>query len=327
MFTFFISWHERLLIFFVISLFAQVAAAQTTTPNRKAAGKGPAETAAQRRIQPPAFVPLNPAHQQYLEKILTFWQARTDKVKTYRCAFERWEFDSVFGPANTFKTYGTGEIKYSDPDKGLFQVGKVLIYTPPAGEGQKPKYVKAANGHGEHWVCDGQSVIEFDYQNKRVIQQILPASMRGKAIANGPLPFLFGANAEGIKNRYWLQVITPSTSKGEYWLEAYPKTMADAGSFLKVHIIIDEKDYLPKGLVVFDRNFKQGRNHSRTVFNFKNRETNFGTTLDKLNVFHRNFYEPAVPKGWKKEIRQPPAAQEAAQLPRQVRRPQPKNPR
>ena len=85
--------------------------------------------------------------------------------------------------------------------------------------------------------------------------------------------------------RMSLQVITPSTSKGEYWLEAYPKTMADAGSFLKVHIIISEKDFLPKGLVVFDRNFKQGKNHSRTVFNFKKRETNFGSTLDKLNIF------------------------------------------
>ena len=40
------------------------------------------------------------------------------------------------------------------------------------------------------------------------------------------------AKAEEIKIRYWLQVITPSTSKGEYWLEAYPKTMADAGNLL-----------------------------------------------------------------------------------------------
>jgi len=315
------GWKERCLVFCAISLCAQITVAQQSAPIPKAAAKAP-----QNRLQAPSFVPLNTAHQQYLDKVLTYWQSRTDKVKTYRCEFERWEFDTVFGPANTFKTYGTGEIKYSDPDKGLFKVSKVLTYTPPAA-GQKPKYTESANVHGEHWICDGQSVFEFDYQNKRLVQQVLPPAMRGKAIADGPLPFMFGANAEDIKKRYWLQVITPSTSKGEYWLEAYPKTMADTGSFLKVHIIISEKDFLPKGLVVFDRNFKQGKNHSRTVFNFKERETNFGSTLDKLNIFHRSFYEPAVPKGWKKEIRQDQPVAGPGPQSRQVRQPRSIKPR
>ncbi len=323
-------WCRCLVVVIGIGLLASTTAAQDTVPASGAVPTPspgpPRKVATQRRIQAPSFVPLNTTHQQYLDKILTYWQARTDKVKTYRAEFERWEFDTVFGPAATFKTYSSGQLKYSDPDKGLFKVQQVLTYTPPAGEGQKPRYLPSVDSHGEHWVCDGQSVYEFDYQNKRVVQQVLPASLRGKAIADGPLPFLFGANAADIKRRYWLQVITPSTSKGEYWLEAYPKTMADAGSFLKVHIIIDEKDFLPKGLVLFDRNFKQGKNHSRTVFNFKQRETNFGSTLDKLNIFHRHFYEPAIPKGWKKEVRQPPQPV-TGEPPRQVRQPGASRPR
>ena len=322
MFELLSDWRKHCLAFCLISFCSQIGLSQQAGPLPRPATKTP-----KNQIQAPSFVPLNATHQQYLDKILTYWQSRTDKVKTYRCEFERWEFDTVFGPSNTFKTYGNGEIKYADPDKGLFKVSKVLTYTPPAAAGQKPKYVESAGVHGEHWVCDGQSVYEFDYQNKRLVQQVLPPAMRGKAIADGPLPFMFGANAEDIKNRYWLQVITPSTRKGEYWLEAYPKTMADAGSFLKVHIIISEKDFLPKGLVVFDRNFKQGKNHSRTVFNFKDRETNFGSTLDKLNIFHRSFYEPAVPKGWKKEVRQAQPVAGPTPQPRQVRRPGTTNPR
>ena len=122
----------------------------------------PQKSTTQRRVQAPSFVPLNATHQQYLDKILTYWQARTDKVKTYRAEFERWEFDTVFGPATTFKTYSSGQLKYSDPDKGLFKVQQVLTYTPPAGEGQKPRYLPSKDSHGEHWVCDGQSVYEFD---------------------------------------------------------------------------------------------------------------------------------------------------------------------
>ncbi len=322
--------YRKLVWAVAVVLLPSAAEAQTTNPDQVPGPARPVNTplpvAGKSPIQAPSFVPLNATHQQYLDKILTYWQARTDKVKTYRAEFERWEFDTVFGPSHTFKSYSSGQVKYADPDKGLFRVQQVLNYTAPTAAGEKPRYVKQADNPGEHWVCDGQSIYEFDYQNKLLVQQVLPPSMRGKAIADGPLPFLFGAKAADIKKRYWLQVITPSTSKGEYWLEAYPKTMADAGSFLKAHIIIDEKDFLPKGMVLFDRNFKQGKNHSRTVFNFKQRETNFGSTLDKLNIFHRSFYEPAVPKGWKKEVRQPPQPV-AAQPTKQVRKPVPVRPR
>ena len=70
--------------------------------------------------------------------------------------------------------------------------------------------------------------------------------MQGKAIVDGPLPFLFGAKADKIKARYWLRVITPSDAKGEYWLEAWPKSRYDSANFQRVEIILDEKDYLPK---------------------------------------------------------------------------------
>ena len=127
--------------------------------------------------------------------------------------------------------------------------------------------------------------------------------MQGKAITEGPLPFLFGAKAADIKARYWLQAITPPGSKGEYWLEAVPKTQQDAANFLKVLVIIDAKDFLPKAIDVFTPNYDKSKIH--TAYSFDKRESwgkksEFQQNLDKLRLFHAEFYAPKTPFGWKR---------------------------
>jgi len=277
---------------------------------------GPPAAAGKPALGPPGFVPLPAKHQQYLDQVLEVWERRSNDVKVYRCKFQRWEFDSVFGPATEAKRFSTGTIKFASPDKGLFQVEKVLTYQAPLQPGAKPKYLELEDDYREHWVCDGQSVYEFDSQRKLVVQQILPVEMRGKAIDQGPLPFMFRANAQDIRRRYWLRAITPEkVQEKEIWLEAYPRTMEDAANFLKVHIVIDRQRVLPKGLVIFDRNYRPGKNTSRTVFQFNNREINFNTSLDLLKLFQRNFYEPAIPRGWRKETRQAPVRQASREAP------------
>jgi TIGR03009 family protein len=246
---------------------------------------------------------LSPEQQQFLDNVLREWERRSKTVQRYRCTFKRWEYDAVFGPRDTFKTYSDGVIQYSAPDKGLFKVTSIWDYTPPAKPGEKPTYVQRKGELGEHWICDGLSVFEHDAKTKQLFQRELPPEMRGTAIADGPFPFLFGAEAEKIKRRYWVQPLpTPPQVKGEYWLEAYPKLRQDAVNYLKVHVIIDHTDFLPKGLVIFDRNFQPNQNPARVTFTFERREVNWSVALQQLNLFNREFYEPKVPFGWKKVV-------------------------
>jgi TIGR03009 family protein len=139
--------------------------------------------------------------------------------------------------------------------------------------------------------------------------------MQGQAIANSPLPFVFGANASQIRERFWMRVITPRGAKGQYWLEAYPRHQADAANYQKIEIILAEKDYLPEAIQVFDPTYDVRRNPKRTTFIFEEREVNWNIALQKLNLFHREFFEPALPGGWKKEIQRfdQPAPQPGAQ--------------
>lgn len=259
---------------------------------------------------PPAFIPLPAELQQYLDQVLDVWERRSNDIRVYRCNFQRWEFDSVFGPADQPKRYSEGQIQYAMPDKGLFRVEKVLNYQAPEQPGGKPKYITLPADYREHWICDGNSIWEFDEQRKVLVQQLLPEELKGKSITQGPLPFLFRAEADVLRRRYWIRAITPDrVQKTEIWLEAYPRTMQDSANFLKVHIIIDRKTVLPRGLVIFDRNYQPGRNSSRTVFSFNDREVNYATPITLPNVFQRHFYEPAIPSGWRKEVRPAPVVQ------------------
>lgn len=263
----------------------------------------PAPSASAASLSRAPFPPLPSEHQQFLDQVLKLWEDRSAEVTRYRCTFKRWEYDPVFGPKNTYKTYSEGSIKFAAPDKGMFKVDKTVHYTAPAKEGDPPQYVEKAGATAEHWICDGKSVFEHDAKNKQLIERELPPYMHGKAIAEGPLPFLFGAKADEIKQRYWIRPLPmPKDVQGEYWLEAFPKTRQDAVNYSKVHVIIDHKDLLPKGLIIFDRSFDPYRNPARTTFSFDQRETNWNMVLQQLRFWEQEFYEPKTPAGWKKVV-------------------------
>jgi len=214
-------------------------------------------------------------------------------------------------------THSDGTIKYQSPDKGLFKVEKVLHYMPPAKPGGRPKYESRKDEHGEYWICDGKATYEFDYKNKHLKVRPLPPEMQGTGIADGPLPFLFGAKAEKIKQRYWVRVLQapPGKENKEFWLLAVPKTRQDAANFKQVEVILDAKLFLPLAIQVYDRGFDGRANFSREVYVFDERVVNEKMTIQKLNIFRKEFFQPTVPLGWKKVVvkrRQPTPLQRTA---------------
>lgn len=280
----------------------------TASPLKEPIARQPLATALAAPQAPAWADKLGPEHEKYLDQILNHWQVSSADIKRYRCNFTRWEYDAVFVARDPktgelpAKTQSRGIIKYSAPDKGMFKVESTLYYQAPQSEKDKARYVPHTDDKGEQWICDGKSIYAFDHQKKQLIQSELPPEMHGRAIVDGPLPFMFGADAAKIKQRFWLRVITPKEAKEEYWLEAVPKTRTDAANFKMLHIIIDYKDYLPKAMAMFDRNYDPVKNPSCTNYVFEDRATNWNDTLDKLNVFNREFWEPATPFNYKKVV-------------------------
>lgn len=292
-----IASRSALFLVFVCTAMSQLAA---QVPERRTAQQqgvapaqarpvGPQRFVAQQGPQTPQWLPLAPDHEKYLNEILNYWEHKTSSISRYRCDFERYEYE-VGRYAKFPKTYTTGKIQYEAPDKGLFQAEVIKHRTPPKQPGGVPGMQVQVDGPREHWIYDGTSIFEFNYLLKQIIRRPLPPNMKGKQIAEGPLPFMFGAKVEQIKRRFWLRVITPPDKKGEYWLEGIPRTLQDSQNFSAMTIVISEKDFLPQAMLMLHPN------KARTNYLFNRRDTDW-----IKNVFARNPFVPALPaRDWKK---------------------------
>ena len=201
--------------------------------------------------QPPAAATgapfqLNAIEQAFLDQVLSSWEQESGKVRTFRCEFERWDYNAVYGPRMDVPfSKDKGEVSFSQPDKGSYQITEIHRWQAeqsPAGQEPpaRPRgtWVPQPNAVGEHWVCDGQSVFEYRHDQKQLVVRPIPPEMQGKAIVDGPLPFLFGAEAEKLKARYWLKV-EQQPNPNQIWLQAHPKFQADKANYDWVRLSLE----------------------------------------------------------------------------------------
>lgn len=269
----------------------QRRAEEQSGPPPQQAGPGglPQNAAPQNLARPnsgppqPPFV-LTPAEQARLDQLLLFWENSSQNVKKFRAKFRRFKYDPAWAAQNADPNKPTaeddGELRYEAPDKGLFSID----------QGVRPQ------NRPEKWICDGKSIYQYDFDEHKVREYPLPPEAQGKAIANGPVPFLFGAKAEQLKRRYWLRIITPSDINNEIWLEAMPKFLADAQDFQRVQIILGifgKNDVMPTGVQIFDPGGK-----SRTAYKLYNITVN---QQDPLGIFQDPF-TARIPRGWQKIV-------------------------
>ncbi len=253
-----------------------------------AAGSGAAGTRLAAVPVPPP-TPLSPQEQAALDRLLAAWESRNDAVRTWSCTFHKWEYNA-WSPADTAGdrmafAESTGELKYAAPDKGLFRVRESKQWNPEAR-----RYEIRSGEAGEHWVCNGESIFEFRHTDRQLRETKLPPEMRGKAISDGPLPFVFGAKADTLRKRYWMRIITPPEVRDQVWLESRPRFQADAANFSKVELILQTRDLMPFAIQIF----KPG-GQDRDVYQFDPRTSLIDKGLDML----RDFAKPTTPFGYK----------------------------
>ncbi len=206
-------------------------------------------------VAPKAPFTLTPEQQNLLDQVLANWERQSNKVNNYKCTFTRWEVDETFGPKENqyVLSEGKGEIKFKAPDHGAYIVNDLLEW-----DKQKKSYAKRTEAEGfDHWVCDGIAIYEFNSPNKKLIERQLAPEMRGKAISEGPLPFIFGAKADQLKRRYWLRDVTPKEHAAkQVWLEAWPKFQADAANYQHAVVVLNSSDFMPTALRIILPNGK-----------------------------------------------------------------------
>jgi TIGR03009 family protein len=243
---------------------------------------------------------LSPVDQQYVDQILQMWEASSSKIKTFDCKFERWNYDPVFGPGKdttgqdiaSIKSHG--QLTYSKPDRGSFKINEIYRYVKQ-DQNQPGEYVLQEHEVGEHWVCNGKAIYEYKHDKKQLVVQALPPQLRGTAIVDGPLPFLFGAEAKKLKARYWIRV--KQSNAATIWLEAHPRGQADAANYHHVEVMLERKTMMPNAIQVHMPN-----GQSRAVYMFQ--EPTVNGAMNKL--FGMMFNSPRTPLGWKRVMLEAP---------------------
>jgi TIGR03009 family protein len=262
--------------------------------------------------QPPAGFQLNQLQLAMLNQVLNVWQAQSAKINTFKCSFERWEYNKAFGPKVDNEEAPlnkcAGVVSYSRPDKGSFQITEIRPFKlTPAAPGQAPgapakgDWVKDPNAIGEHWVCDGEAIYEYRHHQKQLVERTIPPQLRGQAIVDGPLPFLFGADAAKLKARYWLRV-EQQQDPSIVWITARPRFKEQAADFSKVEVMLDRERLLPRAMQV------HLPDESRHVYMF---DIANASVNDRLAVLKSFFERPRVPYGYKRVVEQMPMAQAA----------------
>jgi TIGR03009 family protein len=272
-------------------------------------------------IQPPAVqapegFQLNALQLAQLNQVLATWQQESGKITTFKCAFERLEYDVAFGPGPDIPlNRNKGDLSFGKPDKGSFRITEINTWqADPIAPGQQPpaqatgKWVPQPDKVGEHWVCDGKSIFEYRHDNKQLVERPIPANLQGQAIADGPLPFLFGADPQKLQARYWLRV-EQQANQNQIWLTAKPRFQAQAADFQEVNVILDRGRMLPTHMQV------RLPNGSRHVYIFDVIGASINNPIARLQNW---FQLPRLPAGWKRVVEQMPVEQAAqpAQPPR-----------
>jgi len=237
---------------------------------------------------------LTTVEQQFVTQILQMWETKSKAINTFTSDFERLEYDAVFGPGTeTPIIISQGRLSYAKPDKGSFKIEAISRWKPndPQNPAAGGEHAPQKNEVGEHWVCDGKAVYEYDYQKKQLVVTTIPKEMRGQAIVDGPLPFLFGAEAKKLAARYWIRSIQGAPQM--IWLEAYPRWASDAQNYQRVEIMLDRKTMQPTALQVHLPGGQQ-----RHVYKFN--EPTINSKLEAL--FGGIFDKPKVPWGWERVV-------------------------
>lgn len=251
-------------------------AQHTAAPQPGGAPAGQPGQPAERRqlnVQPP-FV-LNPQEQAELDKFLADWETKSEQVKLFQTSFVKFEYKPAWVNNNPNQPHSKsiGEIKYAAPDRGLLRETKRWQYVlNPATN----KFDEKETDPDQYWTCDGNSVFEVHHKpEKKVIEYPIAPQNKGKAITEGPLPFVFGAKAETLKNRYYLRLIPldPAKLPDTIMLEAIPKFQKDAANFSRVEIMLKGKDLVPFAMQIYDPEANP-KNNSRTAIVFENPSVN-----------------------------------------------------
>ncbi|MCF0234077.1 MAG: hypothetical protein HUK22_03760, partial [Thermoguttaceae bacterium] len=190
-----------------------------TQVSAQAQGKRPPATTAQRGgvlsdepvesafVSPPAKYKATESDVAKLNEFLAQWEDFGKGIKRVSCDVHVKEFDLglLSGNAEAPLSHTWGEFRFVAPNKLLYHIKGQFAYEP----GAEPVWQSGKN----EWevVLDGKYLSQYDFENKKIISYPLPEDEQNIDLSmdNGQFPLFFVAKADVLRNRFYMQIVTP----------------------------------------------------------------------------------------------------------------------
>jgi hypothetical protein len=118
--------------------------------------------------------------------------------------------------------------------------------------------------------------------------------MIGKGIADSPLPLIFGARADELKQRFSMRM--ERIQDGTIILYARPLLIEDQREFIELNVML-ARDLRAMALKKYDINGK-----SYKVYALNLRSTKINDRIGQILEDLRGIFSSEIPRGWKHEI-------------------------
>ncbi|MDO5309269.1 MAG: hypothetical protein Q4G03_07225 [Planctomycetia bacterium] len=238
---------------------------------------------------PPENFKITEAEQKQLDEFLARWEQFSKNVKRVSCDVHTKQYDDVLQP-NSKKpiSHTWGQFRYIAPNKLLYHVRGEFVPSETAESGEEWK----ESQNEQKIVLTGKALVTYDFQKKvaTFFPVVADEQDMDLSVDNGQFPLFFTANANLLKNHFYLRINTPKgKEQSQIWLEAYPRYARDAEQYQVIIVILNLKDLQPTYMRRISANGK-----SKTDLSFVNVVVNKGL----WNI------DGDVAPGWTKEVRE-----------------------
>lgn len=200
-----------------------------------------------------------------LETLLSTWEQKSAGIDRLRGTFMRYVYDQVY----MIEKRARGMFWYEAPDHGRMDFATIEVPDPPVnpekvGSNGAPYEIHAEEN--QRWICTGKEIFIIHDDAEMYDYVEIPPSQQGQNISEGPLPFLFGMQAEAAKQRYHLNLGEQHWPQGrvierdgeqlrlrpQVHVVAYPKREDDAREWRRAEVLLDGETFLPRAIRLLD---------------------------------------------------------------------------
>lgn len=280
-------------------------AAAITLISTSLIGGARGQAIAPRKPRTQGITKADPAKVAKMEAVLNEWAARSAEVKSLDAKFERIDRKPLWdnGKPTTYR----GRALLQSPNKACINIEKIV---PPDKKGVDTEFY-------ERIVCTGREVYHYTAPTVQIFVYPLDAAVRGHALEEGPLPFLFDMKVDEARRRYHMTYEGEDDS--EFNISIEPLQAIDRENFTRAQIYLNKRTYLPNSLKLYHPNGKDTESYlfSTIERNKELRQSNFagGDWGKPWKVVKADALPDRAPRPVADNAR-PPAKQAAAPKPK-----------